>query len=335
MTAAVWIGILLALLAGMLSGNCMLPAKFIRRWPWENTWLVFSLISLVVLPWLLAALLVKNLAATYALLPWSDFAAPFVFGLGWGIAQVLFGMSIARLGLALGYAIIVGLGALLGTLVPLLVQHRSVAGTSRGALIFLGMAIMLLGIGVSAWSGWIRDRMSTETAPKHKYGAALLLAVLCGIMAPMLNYAFAFGQSIAVSSVAAGNSRESAGYAIWPVALSGGLIPNLIYSVYLLTANRTWTKFRQPGVRELSLASLMGLLWMGAFAIYGVSSTYLGLLGTSVGWGLFQIFMIMTATLSGVFTGEWKSASSTASRGLWCGLGLLGIATAIIAAGER
>ena len=42
---------------------------------------------------------------------------------------------------------------------------------------------------------------------------------------------------------------------------------------------------------------LMAVFWMGAVAIYGVASVYLGTLGTSVGWALFQIFMIMTANL--------------------------------------
>ena len=74
---------------------------------------------------------------------------------------------------------------------------------------------------------------------------------------------------------------------------------------------------------------------MGAFALYGVGSVYLGVLGTSVGWALFQIFMIMTANLSGVLTGEWKSAPANATKGLWAGLGLLAFATTVIAAANR
>ncbi len=58
---------------------------------------------------------------------------------------------------------------------------------------------------------------------------------------------------------------------------------------------------------------MMGLLWMGSMAVYGVSAANLGALGTSVGWALFQIFMIMTASASGIVTGEWKAASK---RGL-------------------
>lgn len=59
---------------------------------------------------------------------------------------------------------------------------------------------------------------------------------------------------------------------------------------------------------------------MGAFAFYDMSSTYLGSLGTSIGWELFQIFMIMTATLSGVGAGEWKSAPRTSMVLLVLGL---------------
>jgi hypothetical protein len=37
MAPNLWLGLLLTLVAGLLSGNCMLPMKFARRWPWENT----------------------------------------------------------------------------------------------------------------------------------------------------------------------------------------------------------------------------------------------------------------------------------------------------------
>lgn len=50
-------------MAGLFTGNCKLPAKFVRRWQWENTWLVFNLVSLVALPWLLALVFVGDLRA--------------------------------------------------------------------------------------------------------------------------------------------------------------------------------------------------------------------------------------------------------------------------------
>jgi L-rhamnose-H+ transport protein len=332
MAVNLWLGLGLTLVAGMFSGNCMLPMKFAKRWPFEATWLIFSLVSLVALPWALAFALVKDVGAVYAALPAGAFVAPLVFGAGWGIAQVLFGLTVARLGMALGYAIIVGLGAMLGTLVPLFVKNRAVIATGRGALILGGVALMVLGIAVAARAGKLREG-SGKTAGSG-YAAALAMAVLCGVMAPMLNYAFAFGQSIADEAVRQGTSAAAAGYAVWPIGLLGGLIPNLGYSLWLLTRNRTWKHFAMAWSPDAWFGGAMAVLWVGAIATYGVASVYLGALGTSVGWALFQIFMIMTANLAGVVTGEWKGVEPAARRGLWTGLALLTLATVAIAAGN-
>jgi L-rhamnose-H+ transport protein len=331
------IGIALTLLAGLMSGNCMLPLKFNRRWKYENTWLVFSVVSLVILPWALALGLVDHIFQTYRSLSLFQVAVPFLFGIGWGIAQVLFGISVLRLGLGLAYAIIVGLGALLGTLVPLFVQHRSQVGETALIEILAGVAVMIAGIALSTRGGQIRERHTktdSSTPPSHKYLGAVLLAILCGVMAPMLNFSFAFGQDIAHQAVVLGNTELHAAYAVWPVGLAGGLLPNIAYSLYLLQKNRTWARFTLDSP-DIFRAILMGALWMGAFALYGMSSGYLGALGTSIGWGLFQIFMIMTATLSGVVTGEWTRAPASSKLLLTSGFVCLAIATTLLATGNR
>jgi L-rhamnose-H+ transport protein len=265
--------------------------------------------------------------------PLDQLLLTFLLGAGWGVAQILFGLSIARLGLALGYAIIIGLGSLGGTLVPLFFKNLAVLGTSRGALILSGLGIMVAGIAVSAHAGWQRDHgQKTETGTR--YAMALLLAILCGIMAPMINYSFAFGQDIAVRAVQLGVPPARAGYAVWPVTLTGALVPCLAYSLYLLTRRKTWSAFSGPGLRDAGLATLMAVLWMGAMALYGVASVYLGALGTSVGWGIFQIFMIMTANGAGLVTGEWRTAPKSARNTLYASLALLSVATGLLAAGN-
>lgn len=319
-----------------MAGDCMLPLKFNRKWQWENTWLIFSLVSLVVLPWALALGMVQHLFQIYAGLTVSQLAVPMLFGAGWGIAQVLFGLSIQRLGLALAYAIIIGLGTLLGTLVPLFVQHRAQVDTMLLILILAGIVVMLIGIALSAWAGHIRERNRAEgtSSPGGRYKAAVLLAVLCGLLAPMLNYSFAFGQDIALTAVRFGNSEVHAAYAVWPIGLAGGLLPNVGYSIFLLRRNRTGALFQLKSPYML-WAVLMAILWMGAFALYGMSATYLGRFGTSIGWGLFQIFMILTATLSGVFTGEWRFAPRLARVILGLSITCLGGATILLAMANR
>jgi L-rhamnose-H+ transport protein len=299
---------------------------------------VFSIVSLLILPWSLALLFVGDLSRVYEAVPPQQMLLTFLLGAGWGVAQMLFGLSVARLGMALGYAIIIGLGSLGGTLVPLFFKNHAVFGTSRGALILSGLAIMVAGIAVSAQAGWQRDdgqKAETRTAEAGTgYTVALLLAILCGIMAPMINYSFAFGQGIAAQAVHLGASPVRAAFAVWPVTLSGGLLPNLAYCLYLLSHKKTWKNFREPGLHDAGLGSLMGILWMGAVALYGVASVYLGALGTSVGFGIFQIFMIITANCAGLVTGEWRAAPRSARRTLYASLVLLSVATALLAAGN-
>jgi L-rhamnose-H+ transport protein len=323
------IGLALTLIAGFMSGNCMLPTKFVRTWKWENVWAIFSVVSLILLPWALALVLVKDLGQVYRTLTLAQIAAPLALGAGWGIAQVLFGISVKRLGLGVAYAIIVGLGAVLGTLVPLFVGQISSLNRFSLSAILAGVLLMILGIALTAWGGHLREQNTKDNRSSFQskgYPAAILIAVLCGFMAPMLNYSFAFGQDIARQAVHFGNAPLFAAYAVWPIGLTGGFIPNAVYCIYLLSRNSSWSTFQESHPDAL-WSLLMGVLWMGAFSLYGMSAVFLGSRGTSIGWGLLQIFMIATATLSGVLTGEWRSASFRAITFLGIGLTVLIIAT--------
>ena len=334
MPALVWGGLALTVLSGICSGNSMLPMKFARRWQWENTWLVFSLFSLLILPWALAFLLAGNLRSLYCSLLPGQLLLPLILGIAWGVAQVLFGLSIARLGQALSFAIVISLGSLGGTLVPLIFKNRAVFGTSNGALILSGLAVMLAGIVLSARAGGQREQ-GVKRESGGGYAMALALAVLCGLLAPMINYSFVFGQEIAARAVQLGVSPIRAAYTVWPVTLAGGLLPKLAYCLYLLSKKKTWNVFRGPCLPDAGFAVLMAVLWMGAVAIYGVASVCLGVLGTSVGWGLIQILSIMSANIGGLLAGEWAAAPGSARRTLYAGLALLTVATVMLAAGNR
>jgi L-rhamnose-H+ transport protein len=198
------------------------------------------------------------------------------------------------------------------------------------SIILTGVLLMILGIALTAWGGHLREKNTADNGSAFQnkgYPAAILMAVLCGFMAPMLNYSFAFGQDIARQAVHFGNTPLLAAYAVWPIGLMGGFIPNAAYCIYLLSRNRSWSTFHESHSDAL-WSSLMGFLWMGAFSLYGMSAVFLGARGTSIGWGLLQIFMIVTATSSGVLTGEWRSVSPRAITFLGIGLSALIIATA-------
>lgn len=325
-------GIGLALLGGLLVGNCMLPLKKIRAWPWECTWLVFSLVSLVIVPYFIAFLAVPDWPGLYSSLPFLGLLPSLLFGFGWGIAQVLFGISVVRLGMALAFTIIVGLGTVFGTLVPLVVLHRGELASGNSQTLIVGCGLMILGVILSGYAGKLREQPVREM--NNAYSSGLLIAVLSGVLSSMLNLSLAFGGSITQAAVQHGAENSTAVFAVWPVALSGGLLPNLGYALYLLRKNQSWKILSFPS-RDAFFSSLMGLLWIGAVAIYGLSTRYMGRLGDSAGWAIYQITMVLTANAAGLIAGEWKSATRRAYITLVVSVLILVLATVTTAVSTR
>ena len=133
-------------------------------------------------------------------------------------------------------------------------------------------------------------------------------------MAPMVNYSFAFGQDIAERAVEPGGARHAggicgvAGRARW-----GGCFRTSC------TAS-TFCPGTGPGAHSAGLVLDAGMAASDGRVLDG-GDVHLrcgrGLprrVGTSVGWGIFQIFNIMAANISGVLTGEWRQAPPDARR---------------------
>ncbi|QNI31882.1 hypothetical protein H7849_23090 [Alloacidobacterium dinghuense] len=325
-------GIALALAGGVLVGNCMLPLKRIRVWPWECTWLMFSFVSLLLVPCLIALASIPDWPHLYASLRFSELLPSLLFGFGWGIAQVLFGISVVRLGMALAFTIIVGLGTVFGTLVPLLTLHKNELASGNSHILIAGCGLMIFGVALSGGAGKLREPPQSEAS--HGYSSGLGIAVLSGVLSSMLNLSLAFGGPIAQVAVDHGAQASSAVFAVWPVALAGGLVPNLAYTVFLLNKNQSW-KFLTRSAPDAFLSLLMGLLWIGAVAIYGLSTRYLGRLGDSAGWAIYQITMVLTANTAGIVVGEWRLASRRALIVLASAVAILVLATITTAVSTR
>jgi L-rhamnose-H+ transport protein len=325
------LGLLEIFVAGAMVGTCMLPLKSIRVWRWENTWLCFSFVSLLLVPIGFAVLTVPSLSDVYRSASPRSMGLTFVFGTGWGIAQVLFGISVVQLGMALAFAIIVGLGALIGTVVPLAVQNPNIFSSSRGVFVLLGTFLMLAGIAACCYAGRRRDRAhpSIGTGTNgSRFGLAL--AVISGLTAGMLNLSLAFGRGLVTAAEQHGAAPMFSSYAVWPIALAGGFVPNAAYSLLLLRRNHSWNLFARSG-SDLILSALMGILWIGAVLIYTSAAYFVGVLGTSAGWALYQICMILVANASGILAGEWRGCDSISRGTLAFGLLFLIVATAVIA----
>ena len=64
--------------------------------------------------------------------------------------------------------------------------------------------------------------------------------------------------------------------------------------------------------------------------MYGVGATKLGALGPVLGWPLFMSLIVITATVWGVATGEWKNAGKQPLRIMSSGVAVLVIAIFVL-----
>jgi L-rhamnose-H+ transport protein len=328
-------GFALTFLAGCMAGANLVPMKWMRVWKWENFWFVYSIVSLLIVPFCLAFLLLPNLASVYAAVPFSKLVKPFLYGAFWGIAQLGAGICVDKIGLALTTSILNGLCAALGTLTPLIVQHANLLSKTSGELLLAATAVMLLGVALCGWAGLQREKTQSPAATSVRSGAAYLavmfLAVVSGLLAALLNLALAFGGDIVQLARAKGAPPSWAVFSVWPIALLGGLVVNLTYSIYLLSSRKTWGNFTAK-LSEARNPILGGSLWMLAIAIYSSGTVFLGILGVSVGWALFQITTILAGNLAGIWTREWRTTPRSIFNVNLFGVAVLLLATVMMGA---
>jgi L-rhamnose-H+ transport protein len=339
-------GFALALLAGVTIGFSGWSIKRVRVWKWENFWLVYAVVSLIIAPTALAYVLLPHLNQVYGSLTPHEILLPFGMGLLWGFAQLGAGVTLYRLGLAVSTAVLNGIGVAVGTLMPLLMLHRNLLLQKSGLLILFGVAVTVTGVALCGWSGYRRERQakvqgrgagfsSTESAmaqtgsTPRQYLLYLAIAVISGVLSSLLNIALAYSTGILDKVGALGGRPAWAPFAIWPIALLGGSVVNIAYSVYLLAKNKSWGHFGDK-FGEIVYPTLMALMWMGGIALYSSATTFLGVLGVSIGFALFTITMIISSQSAAVITGEWRLMERNIYRSFYLGIVLLVLAVITI-----
>src|ERR1700724_1920290 len=280
------LGFLLVLLAGLLQGTFILPMTLVRKWSWEHTWATFSLLGMVVFNCIIPLLFVSNIFAVSAASPPRDLVIFALFGLGWGVGAVLFGLGMARLGMALGYPIIMGLIASLGGLIPLLVFFPRTVFTPRGLVLLAGTAIVIVGIAVCSVAGSRRTPSATKSnaVASHALTVGLVIAVLAGILSCLPNVGMAFANNVTDVAETMGVSQASSGNTVWALLFTLGSVANLAYCFYLMFSKNTFREYwNAEAPRNLGLSALMALIWIGSFYLYGAGAARLGRWGLVAG----------------------------------------------------
>jgi L-rhamnose-H+ transport protein len=241
------LGVVFHWLGGLASGSFYVPYRGVKRWSWETYWLVGGIFSWIIAPWIVAALLTKDLLAVLSAAPGGNLMWCYIFGLLWGVGGLTFGLTMRFLGLSLGMAIVMGLCAAFGTLMPPIFRGEfmsQVVGTSSGRVILLGIAVCLIGIAIAGVAGVYKERsmpVEQQLAAIKEFSLrkGFAVAVLSGVMSACFAYGLASGDPIKALTVAHGTSPLWQGLPVLVVVLLGGFTTNFIWTVILNIRNRT------------------------------------------------------------------------------------------------
>lgn len=310
-----WVGIVIA---GIMGGSWAVPSKRIRHLSWDQTWLIYCIIALVVLPVCLA--LVAAPVLFQKVFPENARAVLVIAlcGVSFGAGSALYGASIPRLGFALSNAIVCGTVTLLGSLGPLIVGGAAI-GTGEGGRLAFGLSLLLAGIGVSTLASVLRDQGAGATGSVRPSLASSLIgvaiAILSGCLSAMLNTGFAYGGRLIEKATALGIAPVAASMAVWVPALFGGFLVNLVVVAFKISRAKQWGNFREAPATDWLRAASLGFLWFGNVVIYSISAAALGSAGAVYGFAVTGGVAILASSAWGFGTGEWKHAGLAAR--LW------------------
>jgi L-rhamnose-H+ transport protein len=327
------LGLAIIVFSGVLIASFAAPMKLSRTWSWENTWLLYATLALLVIPLALVLWTIPHPIAFYAAIHLRTLLPSLLFGFGWGVAQVTFGLSIARVGMAMAFAIVIGLSSLLGSAIPLAVLHPGDLSSGPGAVLLASAVFLVAGLALYVSADRKRESNARGAASSGVFLNGVLLCVFTGCFGSMINMGFVFGSGIAQQAVRQGIAAESATLSVWAVVLAAGYLPNLGYTLFLLKKNQSVGLFRRSFAREFMLAFAGALLWLFGMLGYGVGAGKMEKYGNSIGFAVFMAVMLLWSTSLGLITGEWKSAPSVAQGRMRMGLALIIVSMSVLGIG--
>jgi L-rhamnose-H+ transport protein len=326
-------GITLAIFSGICNGLFTAPMKLMPRWNWENIWIVFIVVSCLIMPVSVVSTSAHNWTSVLAAAPAGARLAALGFGFLWGFGAICFGLSVDRLGVAVANSLVIGISSALGSVVPLLLAPSLRFGT-REAVLGISIAAFLVGVWLCGAAGRLRDAASTNTVTTA-LPIGYVFAAAAGIMSAVFNIGYAMALPIADAGVKVGLSRFTATNVIWLLMLGAGALPNLGYCAFLLRRNGTANRFKQSSGKSFALSIAMGVLWGGSIFLYGAATPLLGDIGPSVGWPLSLAVGLLVANLMGLLLREWRNAGKAAKRRMIGGIAWLIAAIVLCAFSTR
>lgn len=335
-------GVLFHFIGGFASGSFYVPYKKVKGWSWESMWILGGLFSWIIVPPIAAWLTIPNFGDIIREAGTSTLGYTFLFGLLWGIGGLTYGLGVRYLGVSLGSSVMLGLSMVFGSLMPAIYyffnQSPGKHGidyfftTNAGICVMVGLVVCIVGIYLCGRAGFLKERnlaaLSAEAKSDYNFGVGIVVAIVSGVLSACFNFGIEAGKPMAdvanqIWKAANPNQGEFLyqNNVSYVVILWGGFTTNVIWCLYLLTKNKTfsdYTKKTAPLRKNLLLCALAGTTWYLQFFFYGMGESRLGNGASS--WILHMAFIILIANAWGVILKEWKGVNKSTYTSIIAGI---------------
>jgi len=340
----VFLGVFLHAVGGLAAGSFYMAFKKVRNWSWESYWLVNSLFTSVLMPCLVALCTVPQLRLILQEAPRKNILWTFFFGMCWGVGSLTFGLALRYLGMSLGMAMVLGLTASFGTLIPpiFMGEFADLIVTTAGLATLGGIFVCLIGIAGCGWAGMSKEK---ELSPQEKvkyikefnFKKGLAVAFFSGVMSACFAFAVHAGKPIADLAEHYNTPEVWGNSAVLLIIMGGGFITNAACCIVMNIRNRSAANYINSGNASLLInylfCAIAGITGFLEFMFYGMGTTKMGKYHFA-SFSIHLAFVIIFSNMWGLLTHEWKGCSKRTLRLLFLGLFILLLSTVVIGAGN-
>jgi L-rhamnose-H+ transport protein len=330
------LGILFIGAGGLASASFYLPLKNIKKWSWESGWLIYSLFALLAGPWFLVLLTIPDAGSIIGEVNSKSIFWPILFGFGFGVGGLTWGLSIRFMGIGLGNVFPLGmtliLSTIVGPLIPVILDPGLRTGSlgssmgeklgilfsgDPGLLIIISIILALARIAICGWAASRKDAeqksVEDDAIKEFNLKKGLLAAFFSGTMSACFTFGEYAGGDM-TSMIGERNPGSIWNYnLVYAFLCIGGFTVNFSYCLYRGIRNSSTGDYitgdKSLG-RNYILASLAGMIWFSQFVFKGIGTVKMPEHMTFITWSLLFTFLIVFSNLVGLLTREWKGISN-------------------------
>jgi len=332
------LGVLVVVVSGAAIGASLWPIKCMRRFEYEHWGFISMVAGLIVAPWAVTLLACPDAVGAYRSVGCGVLLKSNLCSLSWGIANILYMLCFAKIGVSLANGIMAGVSVSVGVTTPMVLKGTGVFQSAAevfspaGLTVLGGVAATLFGVILVSLAGLERERARTqEQRSPARFWGGLAMALSASVLSAGFSFAFVYSQGPILKAMAARGAGDiPANVSVWAAALFAGAVLNVVYPAYLMTKHKSWNLlWHNPG--DLGLAVTLGLMFFVGTALMGKGMLLLGALGASVGFGVQQTVQLLGSQAVGFFSGEWRGIGGKPVVRMYCAILVFVLAAAIMA----